>query len=281
MGIKYAAVPQAEGSGAGYALDAGDDATNTTTEKTRRMSNYEYAKRALIVFNLLMFGLIMGFCVGRKHPAMNAMSGGTDEASTTNGLLPPSAFVPDSEYAPDLWDIGFFEGKSVLTIGGEIVPMKQIKFDFPTPYEDTSIAGDKLWDALMPIGSGFVRVPYPRKYDMPASKAIEDDPDEAEIYSLSVLHQLHCLGVIRDVIKKYEKHDKSRFAGRGHEYHCIDYIRQSIMCAGDMTLDYAEVQEDGTRRGFSGANSTHQCRDWDAIVSWAEENREGDKKGIA
>lgn len=153
---------------------------------------------------------------------------------------------------------------------------------------------------------------------MPESKTIENDPEEAEIYSLSVLHQLHCLvgippklynptrraltfghcgctctctcnvlysystqGVIRDVIKKYEKHDKSRFAGRGHEYHCIDYIRQSIMCSGDMTLDYAELHEDGTRRGFSGANSTHQCRDWDAIVHWAEENREGDKKGIA
>lgn len=92
---------------------------------------------------------------------------------------------------------------------------------------------------------------------------------------------LRCQGVIRDVIKRYEQHEKSRFAGRGHEYHCIDYIRQSIMCSGDMTLDYAELQEDGTRRGFSGANSTHQCRDWDAIVSWAEENREGDKKGIA
>lgn len=31
--------------------------------------------------------------------------------------------------------------------------MKEVKFDFPTPYEDTSIAGDKLWDALMPSKS--------------------------------------------------------------------------------------------------------------------------------
>lgn len=52
-------------------------------------------------------------------------------------------------------------------------------------------------------------------------------------------------GVIRDVVKKYEKHDKSRFAGAGHEYHCIDYIRQSIMCSADTTLDFAEVQPDG------------------------------------
>lgn len=88
-------------------------------------------------------------------------------------------------------------------------------------------------------------------------------------------------GVIRDVIKRYEKHERSRFAGAGHEYHCIDYIRQSIMCHGDTTLDFAEVQADGVRRGFSGANSTHQCRDWDALTAWAVENRAGDKKGIA
>lgn len=88
-------------------------------------------------------------------------------------------------------------------------------------------------------------------------------------------------GVIRDVVKKYEKHDKSRFAGAGHEYHCIDYIRQSIMCSADTTLDFAELQPDGRRKGFSGANSTHQCRDWEALTAWAVENRAGDKAGIA
>jgi hypothetical protein len=66
-------------------------------------------------------------------------------------------------------------------------------------------------------------VPHPRKYDMPESKAIENDIDESEIYSLSVAHQLHCLGIIRDVIRKYEKKDKSRFAGAGHEYYCLNY----------------------------------------------------------
>lgn len=107
MGIEYAAVPQsAEDSGVvdRYALDAGDDTTTTVTvtERTRRMSSYEYAKRALILFNLLMFGLIMGFCVGRQHPAMNAMGGEEETTSEANGLLPPSAFVPDSEYTHPL-----------------------------------------------------------------------------------------------------------------------------------------------------------------------------------
>lgn len=43
------------------------------------------------------------------------------------------------------------------------------------------------------VGSGFVRVPHPRQYDMPASKPLEGDAEDAEIYSVSALHQLHCL----------------------------------------------------------------------------------------
>jgi hypothetical protein len=123
-----------------------------------------------------------------------------------------------------------------------------VVFEFPTQYQDTGPEGDKLWNDLMPrkaylavssllllplpkvlilseVGSGFVRVPWPRRFDMPPSKAVPKDPEEAEVYSLSVTHQLHCLGVLRDVIRKYEKRDgdRSRFAGDGHEYHCLDY----------------------------------------------------------
>lgn len=109
MGIEYTAVPQSAEGGSGVddrynALGAGDDTTTTITltgdKPKRRISSYEFAKRTLILFNLLMFGLIMGFCVGRQHPAMNAMSGsgGDGKMETTSGLLPPSAFVPDSEY---------------------------------------------------------------------------------------------------------------------------------------------------------------------------------------
>lgn len=50
-------------------------------------------------------------------------------------------------------------------------------------------------------------------------------------------------------------------------------------------MDFAEIvrDPDGTERrlGFTGANSTHICRSWDAIKAWAVENRSGDKVGIA
>ena len=72
---------------------------------------------------------------------------------------------------------------------------------------------------------------------MPQSKAIPLDPEEGEVYSLSVTHQLHCLGILRDVIRKYEVQDKSRFAGDGHEYHCIDYSTSSLNPLPPLPLD--------------------------------------------
>lgn len=259
----YAALPPSYAAAHGDFEDLDLDAPGRVQGGALRRW-FEHARRGLFLSSVAMLLLVMGFCLGRSHEHRVRGGGGSAEsmaaailgAGAGGGLLPQQAFVPE-------------------------IPTTEVVFDFPTPYEDTSVEGDKLWDALMPIGSGFVRVPNPRRYDMPESKAIEDDPEEAEIYSVSVLHQLHCLGVIRDVIKNYEKNEPSRFARGGHEYHCLDYLRQAVMCNGDTTLDYAELHDDGTRRGFSGANSTHQCRSWDAIVGWAVENRAGDKKGIA
>lgn len=50
-------------------------------------------------------------------------------------------------------------------------------------------------------------------------------------------------------------------------------------------MDYADDRStgpDGTviRYGFTGANSTHQCRDWDVIKDFAESHKSGDMSGI-
>lgn len=50
-------------------------------------------------------------------------------------------------------------------------------------------------------------------------------------------------------------------------------------------MDFAEIVRgaDGIERrlGFTGSNSTHICRSWNAIKAFAMENRSGDKVGIA
>jgi len=62
---------------------------------------------------------------------------------------------------------------------------------------------------------------------MPPSKTMPGDHEHAEVYGLSMIHQLHCVAVLRHVIIKYEKKDMSRFVG-GHEYHCLDYCKYSF-----------------------------------------------------
>ena len=51
-----------------------------------------------------------------------------------------------------------------------------------------------------------------------------------------------------------------------HITHCLDSIRQSLMCNMDSTLMYTE---DGVTYGDG---QVHQCKDWDALMNWSAEN---------
>ena len=48
-----------------------------------------------------------------------------------------------------------------------------------------------------------------------------------------------------------------------HMRHCIDLLRQSLMCHADTTVEIKEGP-----RGAKGFGTTHKCRDWDQLVSW-------------
>ena len=54
-----------------------------------------------------------------------------------------------------------------------------------------------------------------------------------------------------------------------HAKHCIDYLRQVIMCAADGTLEPG----DDTTRHITGMNVVHECRDYDEVRRWSEEQR--------
>jgi hypothetical protein len=59
--------------------------------------------------------------------------------------------------------------------------------------------------------------------------------------------------------------------GIEHIDHCIDTIRQSLMCAVDVTpLPFVWVERD--QRVKEVAAVIHTCRDFDAIKDWAQEH---------
>ena len=64
-----------------------------------------------------------------------------------------------------------------------------------------------------------------------------------------------------------------------HVRHCIDLIRQSLMCRPDTTVEV----KDEARGGVTGFGTEHVCWDWDALGEWVGrwEGWEGEGEGMA
>jgi len=125
---------------------------------------------------------------------------------------------------------------------------------------------DAAWNALLPEGRGFVYVPESEKYSLPPGEKVF----YGEIYSVSLFHQLHCLGQLRkyywllvDGVKSNSTSLKPMVEGLlgpsgEHVSHCFDYLRQTLQCAGDMALEWPRKEEDGSRFAVDGWVSDHK-----------------------
>lgn len=106
----------------------------------------------------------------------------------------------------------------------------------------------------------------------------------AEEYSMTVFHQLHCLAMIKTELNRQTLRypaPEHTHENANHIPHCFDYIRQGLMCAGDMTLEKAKVNADGVRiRDVNGWGVEHECKNWDDVMRWSEKHRSDDSEAI-
>jgi hypothetical protein len=148
-------------------------------------------------------------------------------------------------------------------------------------------------------GQGYVLVPdAAEQYGLLPGIATEGGPDR---FAVSMYHQIHCLvcmtkssamntiltiqGMIRlvyfDMVDQLERSSKESRRGAtkvleghpdvqpDHVAHCFDYLRQALMCAGDMTIEHAREPPLGQKRlTTDGWGVTHQCRNWDEMLAW-------------
>lgn len=64
---------------------------------------------------------------------------------------------------------------------------------------------------------------------------------------------------------------EAELMGIEHIDHCIDTIRQSLMCASDVTpLPFVWSKDD--QRTLEVARVLHTCRDFEAIKEWGKQN---------
>ncbi|KAF1922665.1 uncharacterized protein M421DRAFT_426681 [Didymella exigua CBS 183.55] len=147
----------------------------------------------------------------------------------------------------------------------------------------------KAWNGLLPKGRGWVKIW--NETALPDLPGLNQSLAEHHAFP-SVFHQLHCLYSTMDAYyglldqikgegegaKKPGKREKPTDPGWDSEHlnHCWDYLRQTIMCNADVTLEWRRYNEQvGTGWGYQ-----HQCKDWDAIIAWAEQYRYSNNWGI-
>lgn len=190
-------------------------------------------------------------------------------------------------------------------------------------------------DSLRSEGGGAVLVPNAKAYGLKSGIPMDIGPD---VYGVSMFHQLHCLVRISTANLSHKishnpppltslhlqtvlrasyyaalngtlppftqpgierlSEEKQLMLLRGHTAHCFDYVRQGIMCAGDLTIESAAdfpekwlegVSEDIIREKYGehkpvlidGWGIKHQCRNFDEAWDWTLKNRVPDDSGVS
>ncbi|KAH8821356.1 hypothetical protein F5884DRAFT_827610 [Xylogone sp. PMI_703] len=130
---------------------------------------------------------------------------------------------------------------------------------------------DKAWSDLLQ----YMNIAVPKSdLDKIGADSIGVPGTDKYIAGLSVYHELHCLKRLRQYTWQEYYHpnttDEDKRLNRLHTDHCIDVLRQAILCHADIslfTLEWSEA-EPMPRADFS---HEHICKDWRRIFEWAGE----------
>lgn len=100
--------------------------------------------------------------------------------------------------------------------------------------------------------------------------------DDAYMAQMDVFHQIHCINLLRKAA--FEDHPKTTTPKEKkdkmywiHLHHCVDIALQNIKCTGTtelLTLSWM----DGREIPWPNFSVYHQCRDFDTLVQWQQEN---------
>jgi hypothetical protein len=129
--------------------------------------------------------------------------------------------------------------------------------------------GDGFWrNVTFDRNNGLVSLPltYVHAQNLTPS-GLPSEPGHS-VFQVDVFHQLHCLERIRtDIVSAPFLYKLNPNRTEYHEYsqhvlHCVDYLRQAVMCTADMTLVSTNNDLEFDR------SPARQCRDFEAVTGW-------------
>ncbi|KZT04757.1 uncharacterized protein LAESUDRAFT_727628 [Laetiporus sulphureus 93-53] len=153
-----------------------------------------------------------------------------------------------------------------------------------SPYSGTpSPEIDAAWDRITTHDAlHVVRLPadYYERMNMPGRPSnvrFHEEDGGGYFGTMDMFHVLHCLNLIRkytylEYYPKVQETQRTRPSFfREHLDHCLETLRQHIMCASDIAVITYDWIEDFDKP-FPNFNIVHQCRNFEKILEWTEEN---------
>ncbi|KAK3313319.1 hypothetical protein B0H66DRAFT_483595 [Apodospora peruviana] len=190
------------------------------------------------------------------------MTGITDKAATG--------------YAKDNIEFVYGRAPEVFSPALEAIEYKEVVFhnnfrEDRTPWQgppDDEV--DKAWRDIY-VGIGVIKIPKVDAERLPNSTLPIPGEEDGYITGLEVYHQLHRLDLIRKSMypDRYGG-DKGMSPAKKKIYwihleHCIDNLRQTIMCYSDISTIPWKFHE-RVQAEFPDAHTTHVCRDFDKLT---------------
>ncbi|KAL2288484.1 hypothetical protein FJTKL_03861 [Diaporthe vaccinii] len=171
-----------------------------------------------------------------------------------------------------------------------IVLLSFLLFRRPQPLEKTQIGGDYMgagpefparivkWNAdesfVPPNATEWFSESLLERWNtmMPAGAALRS---QEEVFSTtSMTHSLHCLFMMGRIFSALSGNITGVLPGDyfTHYMHCVDYLRQAVMCNGDMAME-PHKPTDGPDNGplDGGWNGMHVCKDYSQVINYLDE----------
>ena len=167
-----------------------------------------------------------------------------------------------------------------------LLKTKAIPYTLDNPYtvaKDRDQA-DKHW-ADIDIDAGVVALSdtFVTKNDLPEAMRFPWD-DTKGIYFINAFHNLHCLvslptghsqGVVlthfqKKIYRSLNEFDRNlpQSGSFPHVIHCLDALRQDVLCSADDTPRYTVMKKETP----TGGGQYRQCRDWEELQKWVGEH---------
>ncbi|KAH0443019.1 hypothetical protein CcaCcLH18_01132 [Colletotrichum camelliae] len=224
-----------------------EDSGGCATRRSRCAKKCEVFRRWRWVFDTALILVVIGLLVERRYLQSPARDKRLEPVGDLTGFAPEwlslfqiTTFHPTTDFVPD-------DPKSLFT----------------------NASLQENWLKMVPRGLGYLWVKNPRAHSNLPVPLPEFAP--RTVFTTSMTHQLHCLYAILESYAGLSVNGSA--GGPWHLQHCFEYLRQAILCSGDVALEGTQTTFPPGFTGSDGWDAKHVCKDPKQVYEYLDKNR--------